>query len=51
MADADTKQIPVYFPGENTVWYNVQNYRQYNGSQIVLINVDMESVNIKLELE
>ncbi|CAF0776287.1 unnamed protein product [Rotaria sordida] len=44
--EADINQISVYFPGENTVWYDIQTYTQYNGSETVLINVDMESIPV-----
>lgn len=60
--DADTNQISIYFPGENTVrerkfilfnkkkidiqkvWYDIRTFAQHNGSQTVLVNVDMNSV-------
>ncbi|CAF2946311.1 unnamed protein product [Rotaria sp. Silwood2] len=46
VTEADINQISVYFPGENTVWYDIRTYTQYNGSETVLINVDIESIPV-----
>ncbi|CAF4153328.1 unnamed protein product, partial [Rotaria magnacalcarata] len=44
VADADINQISVYFPGENTIWYDLRTFNPYKGSETVLINVNMESI-------
>ncbi|CAF3417293.1 unnamed protein product [Rotaria socialis] len=44
VTDADTNQISIYFPGENTIWYDLRTFNSYKGSETVLINVNMESI-------
>ncbi|CAF0994522.1 unnamed protein product [Adineta steineri] len=46
ITEADTNQVSIYFPGENTIWYDTRTLIQYNGSETVLINVDMESIPV-----
>jgi len=47
VTEADINQVSVYFPGQNTVWYDIRTFAQHNGSETVLINVDMESVGYR----
>lgn len=44
IAEADVNQVSIYFPGENSIWYDIRTFAQHNGSETILINVDMESV-------
>ncbi|CAF3409540.1 unnamed protein product [Rotaria socialis] len=46
VTEADTNQVSIYFPGENTVWYDIRTFTQHNGSETALINVDMESIPV-----
>jgi len=46
IAEADINQVSIYFPGENSVWYDIRTFAQHNGSETVLINVDMESIPV-----
>ncbi|CAF1331590.1 unnamed protein product [Rotaria sordida] len=46
VTEADTNQVAIYFPGENTVWYDIRTFTQHNGLQTALINVDMESIPV-----
>ncbi|CAF1002078.1 unnamed protein product [Adineta steineri] len=46
VTEADINQVSVYFPGQNTVWYDIRTFTQHNGSETALINVDMESIPI-----
>ncbi|CAF4684394.1 unnamed protein product [Rotaria sp. Silwood1] len=46
ITEADTNQVSIYFPGENTIWYDIRTFAQHNGSTLSLINVDMESIPV-----
>ncbi|CAF1341722.1 unnamed protein product [Rotaria sordida] len=46
VTEADTNQVAIYFPGENTVWYDIRTFTQHNGLQTALITVDMESIPV-----
>ncbi|CAF4662332.1 unnamed protein product, partial [Rotaria sp. Silwood2] len=46
VTEADTNQVSIYFPGENTVWYDIRTFAQHNGLERGLINVNMESVHL-----
>ncbi|CAF1299702.1 unnamed protein product [Adineta ricciae] len=46
ITDADINQVAVYFPGENTIWYDVRTYIKFEGATTSLVPVDMQSIPV-----
>ncbi|CAF0830952.1 unnamed protein product [Didymodactylos carnosus] len=46
ITDADVTEVSIYFPGNNTIWYDIRTFIPYNGSETLLITVDMESIPV-----